>query len=118
MIPVCTGTGMVRVPVFLTTAGTKQGLVFYLLLFCTYMTFFFVFAVMYHIVKGSSFDLLLSAAAANGTLSALVSKLLLFNEGCKVSTCLPCSVADPVDFLSGYDFLKRLVLALNLIFFY
>jgi hypothetical protein len=39
---------------------------------------------MYHIVKGSSFDLLLSAAAANGTLGALVSKLLLFNEGCKV----------------------------------
>jgi len=40
---------------------------------------------MYHIVKGSSFDLLLSASAANGTLSALASKLLLFNEGCKES---------------------------------
>jgi len=42
-------------------------------------------SVMFHIIKGSSFDLLLSASAANGTLNALVSKLLLFNEGCKES---------------------------------
>ena len=42
-------------------------------------------SVMFHIIKGSSFDLLLSASAANGSLTALVTKLLLFNEGCKES---------------------------------
>jgi len=42
-------------------------------------------SVMFHIIKGSSFDLLLSASAANGTLTALVTKLLMFNEGCKES---------------------------------
>ena len=42
-------------------------------------------SVMNHIIKGSSFDLLLSASAANGSLTALVTKLLLFNEGCKES---------------------------------
>jgi len=42
-------------------------------------------SVMFHIIKGSSFDLLLSASAANGSLTALVSKLLMFNEGCKES---------------------------------
>ena len=42
-------------------------------------------SVMYHIIKGSSFDLLLSASAANGSLTALVTKLLIFNEGCKES---------------------------------
>lgn len=40
---------------------------------------------MFHIIKGSSFDLLLSASAANGTLPALVTKLLMFNDGCKES---------------------------------
>jgi len=42
-------------------------------------------SVMFHIIKGSSFDLLLSASAANGTLAALVAKLLMFNDGCKES---------------------------------
>jgi len=42
-------------------------------------------SVMFHIVKGSSFDLLLSAATANGTLTALVSKLLFFNQGTQES---------------------------------
>lgn len=42
-------------------------------------------SVMFHIIKGSSFDLLLSASAANGTLPALVTKLLMFNDGCKES---------------------------------
>jgi len=42
-------------------------------------------SVMFHIVKGSSFDLLLSAASANGTLAALVSKLLFFNKGTQES---------------------------------
>jgi len=42
-------------------------------------------SVMYHIVKGSSFDLLLSAASANGTLPHLVSKLLFFNKGTQES---------------------------------
>jgi len=42
-------------------------------------------SVMFHIIKGSSFDLLLSASAANGTLTALVTKLLMFNDGCKES---------------------------------
>eukprot|EP00088_Acartia_fossae_P050636 TRINITY_DN5673_c0_g1_i5.p1 TRINITY_DN5673_c0_g1~~TRINITY_DN5673_c0_g1_i5.p1 ORF type:complete len:979 (-),score=210.43 TRINITY_DN5673_c0_g1_i5:217-3153(-) len=37
-------------------------------------------SVMFHIVKGSSFDLLLSAASANGTLPSLLSKLLYFNK--------------------------------------
>jgi len=43
-------------------------------------------SVMFHIVKGSSFDLLLSAAAVNGTLSALVTKLLFFNKGTQESS--------------------------------
>ena len=38
-------------------------------------------SVMFHIIKGSSFDLLLSASAANGTLAALVTKLLMFKIG-------------------------------------
>merc|ERR1719319_1156759 len=42
-------------------------------------------SVMFHIIKGSSFDLLLSASAANGSLTALVTKLLMFNDGCKES---------------------------------
>merc|ERR1719348_2448523 len=42
-------------------------------------------SVMFHIIKGSSFDLILSAAAANGSLSRLVQRLLVFNEGCKES---------------------------------
>ena len=42
-------------------------------------------SVMFHIVKGSSFDLLLSAASANGSLGALVSKLLFFNQGTQES---------------------------------
>jgi len=42
-------------------------------------------SVMFHIINGSSIDLLLSASAANGTLTALVTKLLMFNEGCKES---------------------------------
>ncbi|XP_023336460.1 mediator of RNA polymerase II transcription subunit 24 isoform X2 [Eurytemora carolleeae] len=42
-------------------------------------------SVMFHIVKGSSFDLLLSAAASNGALTSLVTKLLLFNKGCQES---------------------------------
>lgn len=41
-------------------------------------------SVMYHIIKGSSFDLLLSASAANGTLHSIVTKLLFFNHGCCV----------------------------------
>ena len=44
-----------------------------------------VLSVMFHIIKGSSFDLLLTASAANGSLTALVTKLLMFNEGCKES---------------------------------
>ena len=42
-------------------------------------------SVMFHIIKGSSFDLLLSASAANGSLNRLIRKLLIFNEGCKES---------------------------------
>ena len=42
-------------------------------------------SVMFHIIKGSSFDLLLSAASANGSLKALTTRLLVFNEGCKES---------------------------------
>ena len=42
-------------------------------------------SVMFHIIKGSSFDLLLSAASANGSLTALTTRLLVFNEGCKES---------------------------------
>jgi len=42
-------------------------------------------SVMFHIVKGSSFDLLLSAASANGTLPILVTKLLFFNKGTQES---------------------------------
>jgi len=41
--------------------------------------------VMYHIVKGSSFDLLLVAASASGMLPTLITKLLEFNEGSKES---------------------------------
>lgn len=43
-------------------------------------------SIFYHIVKGhSSFDLLLSASAANENLDKLITKLLFFNEACKES---------------------------------
>ena len=44
-----------------------------------------VISVMSKIIIPSSLDLLLSASAANGTLPALVSNLLMFNEGSKES---------------------------------
>ena len=43
-------------------------------------------SILYHIVKGySSFDLLLSASAANENLDNLITNLLFFNEACKES---------------------------------